>query len=114
MTHEPQKYNLPDEQPHVASEPVATAAYAVPSNDAPTHIIMELSNKHKQEYLRTHLHPATASYLESQDWMDGKPFPLYDDKDEDSWIDEAEAMDNTDIIDEARIIQDRAAWYSVR
>lgn len=76
---------------------------------------LEASINEKISYLRANLHPSTVEYLELVDWMLDKPFP-YDDCDpnDDSWVDEAEAAGDSDIVPMEIIMHDREIWRNAR
>lgn len=106
------EYDIQDKEPQMVSEPVV--AYGYSATTLHLHRTMEMSNSEKKEYLRANLHHSTIEFLESEDWMENKPYPMYSDVDDDAWIDEAEAMQGADIVDDAQILKDRQAWYSLR
>lgn len=109
------KYELPENEPQMVSELVASYGYAVTSQRQQFDIVRESSNLQKKEYLRTHLHSSTAEFLESVDWMENMPFPMYSDSDDDeTWIDMAEAVGCADIVDDEIVNKDRQAWLSLR
>lgn len=109
------KYNLQENEQQMVSEPVTTYGYAVTSQPTNYNVAIEPSNSEKKEFLRSHLHSSTAEFLESVDWMENKPFPMYSDSDDDeAWIDAAEAEGNADVIDNAIVIKDRLAWQNLR
>ena len=66
------------------------------------------------QQLREKLHPSTVQMLDSVGWMTNMPFPSGVSADDESWIDEAEAQGNSDIVPDVIIQQDLAAWRSVR
>lgn len=108
------KYDIPEDEPQMVGEPAVAYGYSAISQHAPINVTMEMSNSEKKEFLRTNLHDSTAKFLESVDWMENKPFPMYPDSDDDSWIDAAEAVDSEDIVSEAIITKDRQAWLSLK
>lgn len=108
------KYENPEYEPQMASEPALAYGSSATPQQAQFRMVMETPNSEKKEFLKANLHNATVAYLESVDWMENKPFPVYSDSDDDSWIDAAEALDNTDIVDDAVVNMDRQAWLSLR
>ena len=106
------KYDIPNDEPQMVSEPVVAYGYSATQQHLPLNTVAEMSNSEKNEFLRASLHDATAKYLESVDWMENKPYPMYPDSDDDSWIDAAEAVNYADIVDDAIINKDRQAWLS--
>ena len=99
MTYE-EKINSDSEQHTILSEPA---------------LRLEASVEESISYLRANLHPSTVEYLELMDWMVDKPFP-YDvcNADDDSWVDEAEAAGDADIVPMEQIMHDREVWRDAR
>ena len=64
--------------------------------------------------LSQQLHPETVQMLDNCDWMKDRPFPASVSAEDESWIDQAEAIGNSDIVPESIIQQDLKAWRSVR
>lgn len=108
------KYDIPTDEPQMVSEPVVAYGYSATQQHSPLNTVVEMSNSEKKEFLRANLNDATAKYLESVDWMENQPYPMCSDSDDDSWIDAAEAVNYTDIVDDAIINKDRQAWLSLR
>ncbi|MCQ2244951.1 MAG: hypothetical protein MJZ32_11935 [Bacteroidaceae bacterium] len=106
------KYDIPNDEPQMVSEPVVAYGYSATQQHLPLNTVAEMSNSEKKEFLRANLHDATAKFLESVDWMENKPYPMYPDSDDDSWIDAAEAVNYADIVDDAIVNKDRQAWLS--
>lgn len=106
------KYDIPTDEPQMVSEPVVAYGYSATQQHLPLNTVAEMSNPEKKNFLGANLHDVTARYLESVDWMENKPYPMYPDSDDDSWIDAAEAVNYTDIVDDATINKDRQAWLS--
>lgn len=114
MEHTNKPYEIPDEKPQMVSEPAVTYGYSANPQHVLYKEVEEESNSEKKTHLRKNLHSTTVNFLESVDWMENKPFPIYSDSNDDSWIDAAEAVGNTDIVDDNVIIKDRLAWHSLR
>ncbi len=114
MEHTTNPYEIPEEEPQMASEQAAPYGYSANPQHALYKEGLEESSSEKKEFLRNHLHNTTARFLESVDWMENKPFPVYPDSSDDSWIDAAEAAGNTDIVDDTVIVKNRLAWQSLR
>lgn len=113
----PTKYDIPDETAGMVSESLSVATYgnAVTSQLPYLNVSTESPNAKKKEFLKTHLHSSTVRHLQSVDWMENKPFPMYSDSDNDeAWIDMAEATDCADVVDDAIVNKDRQAWQSLR
>lgn len=108
------KYPIPEEISTLVSEPAVMYACSAIPQHASINTVMEMSNSEKKELLRANLHDATIEYLESVDWMENKPFPMYSDSDDDSWIDAVEAENYADVVDDTRVNKDRQAWLSLR
>lgn len=108
------KYNIQENEPQLVNEPAVAYGYSATLQHAQINAVQEESNYKKKEFLRGHLHDSTVEFLESVEWMENKPFPVYPDSDDDAWIDEAEAMQDADIVDDAIILKDRQAWQSLR
>ncbi len=108
------KYDIPNDEPQMVEEPVVAYGYSAAQQHSPLNMTVEMSNSEKKEFLRANLHADTAKYLESVDWMENKPYPMYPDSDDDSWIDAAEATNYADIIDDAIVNKDRQAWQLCR
>lgn len=109
------KYEVPENEPQMLGESVATYGYSVNSQHPLFDVVRESPNLQKKEFLRTHLHSSTAEFLESVDWMENKPFPMYSDSDDDeTWIDMAEAVGYADVVDDTIVNKDRQAWLSLR
>ncbi len=60
------------------------------------------------------LHPSTVLMLDECDWMRNRPFPTSALVDDDSWIDEAELVGDSDIVPDSIIQRDLKAWHSLR
>ncbi|MCQ2257931.1 MAG: hypothetical protein MJZ41_08075 [Bacteroidaceae bacterium] len=108
------KYDIIEEEPQISSEAAVAYGYSEISQHALFNTVVETSNSEKKKFLRDNLHETTVSLLETVDWMENKPFPVYSDSDDDSWIDDAEAADYADIVDDAVVNKDRQAWLSLR
>lgn len=108
------RYTIQENEPQMVGEPAVAYGYSATLQHAPANAVLEESNYKKKEYLRGQLHGSTVEFLESVEWMENKPFPVYSDSDDDTWIDEAEAMQGADIVDDAVILKDRLAWQSLR
>lgn len=108
------KYEIPENEPQMVGESAVAYGYSAIPQHTPINVTIENSNSEKKTFLRMNLHDSTAQFLESVDWMENKPFPMYPDSDDDSWIDVAEVVDSADIVDEAIMIKDRQAWLSLK
>lgn len=106
------KYNTQENEPQMAKEPTVAYGYSATPQHAPFSAVLEGPNSKKKEFLRVHLHASTVEILESVEWMEDKPFPIY--SDDEDWIDAAEAEQGADIVDDAIILKDRLAWQSLR
>ena len=108
------KYTIQENDPQMVGEPTVAYGYSAASQYATVNAVLEESNYKKKEFLRGHLHGSTVEFLESVEWMENKPFPVYSGSDDDACIDEAEAMQGADIVDDAIILKDRLAWQSLK
>ena len=119
MNHKEHKYTIPEDETPIVSEPAV--AYAIDAHPMLQNEAFSISFSHKEvtseekiAYLRAHLHPSTVQLLESENWMQGAAFPCSSTSDDDSWIDEAEAMGDSDIVPDEIMQNDLAVWKSVR
>lgn len=108
------EYEYKDKESQMVSDTVMQYNNAMHQRPVIPFHIAEDTNLQKKKFLQNNLHFSTAQYLESQDWLEDKPFPTYADSDDEAWIDEAEAMGTNDIVHEDIINIDRLAWNSLR
>lgn len=113
------KYNIPDEEEqNVASESEVVYSSSNCHPKSYVHSIESSASKDRVsaavDALRDSLHPSTVAFLDSVDWMKDKSFPQSETPMDDSWIDQAELVADSDIVPEEIMIKDLAAWRSVR